>query len=459
MLREALNQSLRSEPALPFTAPQDMLGPLAKLLVELHGDGGEPRRSARELAALVQRLRLARFEWDNIATADRLDIAWVLWDRPEPPAEHAEFLNAYLDWIDQPWRRIQACRVAAAWAASFDPRLPSIARVGKWLAARAERLLPPWPALAQAFEVFAVPQAPGNIAKAFLASEESDAQFCERWKLSGRVASGGLMLEALGEAAACAETQLARRPALAERLIALALHENGFRPSQAAAFSGRARAIALKLAETLLLPWQETSPPETLKRKILQFLLDHYGDARVKTALWEKMRPQALRVMRRWLSEATIEGFFGLAAAAERDAPEQLRLRRRFWLSYLGRIEDALVVGGSEAIARLGLSHLGHGRLIGAKPDHAALILRIGGLTIVETSHSSREHLWLPGNELAPRIRHRGNEFYLPAGLSTGADFSSAFSRDEEDDWQGRLADFIARHASPASATPRAKVG
>ena len=44
MLREALNQSLRSELALPFTAPQDMLGPLAKLLVELHGDGGEPRR-------------------------------------------------------------------------------------------------------------------------------------------------------------------------------------------------------------------------------------------------------------------------------------------------------------------------------------------------------------------------------------------------------------------------------
>jgi hypothetical protein len=458
MLREALNQSLRGDPALPFTAPQDMLGPLAKLLVELHGDGGEPRRSARELAALVQRLRLARFEWDKIATADRLDIAWVLWDRPEPPAEHAEFLNAYLDWVDKPWRRIQACRIAAAWAASFDPRLPSIRRVGAWLAARAERLLPPWPELAQAFDVFSWAKAPDQIAGAFLASEESDAQFCERWKLAGRVASGGLMLEALGEAAAGAEAQLARRPALAERLIALAQHENGFRPSQAAAFSGRARAIALKLAETLLLPWQDSSPPEALKRKILQFLLDNYGDARVKTALWEKVHPQALAVMRRWLSEATIEGFFSLAAAAGRDAPEQLRQRRRFWLSYLGRIEDALVVGGSEAIAQLGLSHLAHGRLIGAKPDHAALILTIGGLTIVELSHSSREHLWLPGNELAPRIRHRGNEFYLPAGLSTGADFSSAFSRDEEDDWRERLADFIARHASAAPA-PRAKVG
>ncbi|HKT20131.1 MAG TPA: EH signature domain-containing protein [Stellaceae bacterium] len=457
MLRDALSQSLRGNAALPFAAPTDVLGPLAKLLIERHGDSGEPRRSARELAALVQRLRLARFDWSKIANADRLDIAWVLWDRPEPPAEHDEFLDAYLAWIDQPWRRIQACRIAAAWAAAFDPRLASIRRVGEWLAARAEKLLSPWPELDHSFEIFSWARAPGCLAAAFLASDASDAQFCERWKLSGRIAAGGLMLEALGEAASEVEAQLARQPDLAERLAAFAIHDNGFRPQLAAARTGRARAIAFKLAEALLLPWQDASPPEALKRQILGFLLEHYDDARVKTALWEKMRPEAQAVMRLWLTEATIEHFFKLAAAAGREEPQQLRLRRQFWMSYLDRIEDALLVGGSQAVAAPGIGKLGHGTLIGAKPDHAALILKIGGLTIVELSHSSRELLWLPGNELAPRIRHRANEYYLPAALSTGADFSSAFSSDDDDDWQGRLGAFIARHASPAPA-PRAKV-
>jgi len=457
MLRDALNQSLRGNPALPFTAPKDLLGPLAKLLIERHGDGGSPRRSARELAALVQRLRLARFDWSKIAAADRLDIAWVLWDRPEPPAEHSEFLNAYLDWVDKPWRRIQACRVAAAWAASFDPRLASIHRVGAWLAARAQRLLPPWPELDEAFAIFSWQRAPGHLAEAFLKSAESDAQFCERWKLSGRVASGGMMLEALGEAASLVEARLPRQPALGERLAAFAMHENGFRPQLAAALSGRARAIAFKLAEALLVPWHDAAPPEALKRQILGFLLEHYEDARVKTALWEKMRPQAQAVMRLWLIEATIEHFFRLAAASGRDEPQALRLRRQFWLSYLDRIEDALLIGGSQAVAAQGIGKLGHGRLVGAKADHAALILKIGGLTIVELSHSSRELLWLPGNELAPRIRHRANEYYLPAALATGADYSSAFSSDDDDDWQTRLSAYIERHANAAPASSRAK--
>ncbi len=458
MLRDVLSQSLRATLSLQFAAPETVLAPLAKALAERHGEIGRQRRSARELAALVQRLRLVGFDWAKVATSDRLDIAWVLWDRPEPPAEHEAFLRAFLAWVDNPWRRVQACRLAAAWAASFDPRLQSIRIVGEWLAARAPRLLAPWPALAESFDVFSWSRGPGNLAHAFLAAEETETAFCERLRLGGRLATGGLMLEALNAAAEAVEVQLAKRPALAARLTAFAVHEDAFRPNAAASVSGRARAVGIRLAEALLLPWQRVAPPDTVKRQIVAFLLRHYDDARGKSALWARMKPQAAALMSLWLKETTIDCFFKIAAQARRDEPEQLRLRRQFWLSYLDHIDDALLIGGSQCIAGLGVEKLGHGRLVGARPDHGALLLKIGGMTIVETSHSNREHVWLPGNELAPRIHHRANEYYLPAGLSTGADFCSGYSCDEADEWQERLHGFITRHTGISLETEREDV-
>lgn len=443
MLRGAIARSLQAE-APRFAAPEAAVAPLAKLLVERHGD--TDRRRARDLTALVQRLRQVRFAWEKVSPADRLDVVWVLWDKPDAPAEHAAFLHAFLAWIDMPWRRVQACRLALAWACAFDPHLPSIGIVGEWLAARASRLVAPWPALAAEFEIFSPSRAPQRLADAFLAGAESEAAFRARLGLEGRIATGGLMLEALGAACNRVEAGLARHPQLAERLAAFAMHGEVFRP-RGVRGSGRAAAIAIQLAEALLLPWQEAPPPQRVKEQIIAFLLHHYDDARKKTALWNRVRPEAAQRMRAWLTETTIDCFFRLAAKAKRDDPEQLRLRRQFWLSYRDRLDDAWLVAAREGVAALGAEGLGHGRLVGCRPDHGALLLKIGGMTIVETSHSNREHVWLPGNELAPRIHYRGGDFYLPAALSTGADFSSGYSCEESDEWQARLHGFIARHA------------
>ena len=52
------------------------------------------RKSASALEALLRRLRLARYDWDKVYSADRLDVAWVLWEGTIPPAEHEAFLRA-----------------------------------------------------------------------------------------------------------------------------------------------------------------------------------------------------------------------------------------------------------------------------------------------------------------------------------------------------------------------------
>jgi hypothetical protein len=116
-------------------------------------------------------------------------------------------------------------------------------------------------------------------------------------------------------------------------------------------------------------------------------------------------------------------------------------------MSYLDRIDEAWLVADSQSFAALGAPNLGYGRLVGCRPGHCALVLTSGGLTIVESSHSEHERVWLAGNELAPPLYHERSRDYCPAMFTTGADFSSGYSCHEVGKWQERLRSFIERHA------------
>jgi EH_Signature domain len=447
MLRSAIARSLDEAPPL-FAAPATLLAPLAKDLVERRR-AAERRRLPRDPSPLLRRLRRVDFDWRRVSAADRLDVATVLWEAPDLPAERTDFLNAFLAWIDEPWRRIQACRLASRWVAAFDPKLPSIAIVGNWLAARAKRLVSPWPVLAEDWDIFDACRAPQRLAAAFLENDDGEAAFCARLGFDDMLATGGLMLEALRLAAASVEQRLAAEPHLAARLIGLAVHEGVFRP-RAAANPARAAASAVALIEALLIPWLAAPPPERLKTAIVGFLLRHCQDARVNAALWRRVKPEAASLMRDWLAEATIEAFFGIALKARRDEPERLRARRRFWLACRDRIDEVWLIAGKESFAALHCDGLGHARLIGCPADHAVLLLKIGGLTVVETSHAGSEHVWLPGNGLAPALRRGKGEAYLAAALANGADFSSCYGGEEAEEGEARLEEFIARHAGVA---------
>lgn len=451
MLRETLAHSLRSRAPLRFAPPPPVLAEIAGLLVERHGEGDAPRKSPAELKALLERLRLAHHDWDNIRAADRYDIAWVLWDGAEPPAEHATFLAAFLHWAETPWRRFQIRRIAASWADAFDPRLKSIRVVGAWLAARASQLLEPWPALAEKLDIFSLERAPLKLAENFLAADESEQACFDRLGLDKHTEASGLRLEALGAAAELVQGQVTQRPNLAARLAELSLHQPAFHPSagveQSEQRSARVRSIRVKIAEALLLPWQHKAPADAVKEQIIGDLLGLYGDPRIQEPVWRDLRPPATNIMRRWLKEKTIASFFHLAASKKADDRAQARMRQEFWMSYIDRIDDAWLVADSQSFAALSAPNLGYGRLVGCRPGHCALLLKIGGLTIVESSHADHECVWLAGNELAPPLYHERSHAYCPAMFTTGADFSSGYSCHEGGKWQERLRSFIARHA------------
>ncbi len=440
MLRAALAEA-RAAVFLRFAPPLPQAPDIADLLMGRYGDSAGPRQSANALQALLRRLRRAQYDWDKVAPADRLDVAWVLWEGLAPPAEHEAFLRGFLDWLETPRRRLQAARVAAAWAAAFDPALPSVRIAGDWLARHAAWLPEPWPRLAEEFEIFSVEKGPAALAEAFLSVEESAARFFERLRLPARAASGGLVLEMLAAAAVSVERRLAREPRLARRLCDLSLQGTVFRPDAAMGrVPRRAGAIRLALAEALLLPWKRQAPPPEVKARLLAYLLRHYGDARVAREPWTSLPVPAAAIMRRWLTEQTVAAYFRLAGQAKSADRERLSARREFWMSRLGQIDDAWLVGGRQSIAALGPDQPAHGILTGYRPDQAALLLRISGMTVLELSHEASESIWLPGNKLAPPLYRGTDEPYWPAALVGGADFSSAYGKGS---WQERLARFI----------------
>jgi len=448
-LRAVLQHSRCAPVPLRFAPPRRAKLPeVADQLLRRYGAGDAPRKSAAELDALLRRLRKADYVWENVHPRDRLTVAWVLWRGPEPPAEKRSFLSAFLKWVETPWRRVQARHLASAWAAAFDPQLASTRLVGEWLAARASQLSDPWSRLAAEFDVFSIEHGPARLATEFLASTESEKSFLDRLRLTGPAAAGGLMLETLGAAASSVEVSLERAPRLALRLIELCCHEGAFRPAaMAKAAPRRALSVGLKICEALLLPWQQAEPPEEVRRQILDHLLAHYGDARISDAIWEDLRPPARKIMRGWLKRRTIETFFQMVGETNPGDRGRRQASQRFWTAYQDHVEDAWLLAGPLHFASLKTKRaIGHGRLAGCRSGDSALLLRIRGMTIAETSKFDSCQAWLAHSGFAPSLYCDGTKPYWLAALATGADFSPVYARNGSSSWQDRMHDFIEYH-------------
>lgn len=449
-LRAALRNARCSPVPLQFAPPRRAKLPqVVDQLLRRYGAGDAPRKSAAELDALLRRLHKAGCKWDSVSPSDRLSVAWVLWRGPQPPAERGSFLSGFLAWVETPWRRVQARHLASAWAAAFDPKLASVRLVGEWLSARAALLSDPWSRLASAFCLFSVEQGPMRLAQEFLASTESEKSFLDRLRLTGPAAAGGLMLETLGTAASLVEASLERAPRLAARLLDLCVHDGGFRPAaMAKADPARAASVGLRLCEALLLPWRQIEPPEEVRGQILDHLLAHYGDARVADAVWEDLRPPAREIMRGWLKRRTIETFFRMSGETTPGNRSRREAGRKFWTAYGDHVEDAWLLAGPLHFAALkSKAAIGHGRLAGCRAGDSALLLRIRGITIAETSNFDSCQAWLAHSSFAPPLYCDGTKPYWLAALTNGADFSPVYARNGSGSWQDRMHDFIEYHS------------
>lgn len=450
-MSNALAEVAATDAMLRFVPPRAKAPEAAQRLIDRYGESQEPRKSASALEALLRRIRLVQYDWAKLDPVDRFDVAWVLWMGAAPLAEHQAFLQSFLDWLELPQRRFQAARLALAWGASFDPRLPSMSIAGAWLAAHAAWLPDPWPRLVAGFDIFSPEAGPAAFAEAFLASDESAASFFARIRLPARVAGGGLGLEILTAAAAIVEARSFQQPRLALRLCDLAL--DLLAPDAGTSLAPRRlRASRRVVADALLWPWQRQAPPAAVKDRIIAFLLRDNGDPRVSAEPWRDVDPVATTTMRRWLTEKTVATYFRLAAKKKSVDRAQLKERQEFWMSNLDEIDDAWMLAGTQDVAALGVDAPAHGRLGGCRADQSALLIRVSDITVLETTHDASETVWFPGNPFAPPLYRRATEPYWLGSLTRSPDFSSAYGHKSSLSWQERLASFLVRQAEPRLA-------
>jgi hypothetical protein len=161
-----------------------------------------------------------------------------------------------------------------------------------------------------------------------------------------------------------------------------------------------------KIIESLLLPWSNKKPDEELKNKIIKFLIDNFGDIRIKPQNWIGVKEDAKKVFRKWLSGATLEQFFEIISEWSPD--KRWEYRRAFWMAYYSNdlINDAWVVFEkkyyNEAKNRLD-KNISFG-IVKSNKNKAAIIIKIGNFIFSEWSNVGRCRAWNENDALAPKL-------------------------------------------------------
>ena len=334
----------------------------------------------------------------------------------------------------------------------FEPARPGFRRIAAFLASLTAEPHTRWIELHRRFRLFDPDIAPGRLAEAAMTTEKSPRDYLAQIGFSGPLAASELLGHAFVRACDGIVMAAMRNPetpvtvGYAQRLAAWALKGGEF------LYGGIPRARAA-LAEALLLPWTTRTPAPEQRDFIKRVLLGLLKEPWTNPVAWVDVSPAAQGVMSLWLAKLSLEQF--LEVVDETVQIHHTRMwssRRKFWGAYYekGFIQEAWVVFGRRgaAIARYTAGTreradiVSFGSFLGdpaSDQRQAVLIMKIGTLVVADWSHNGCCHVWLAGNEKAPRLFQRE---YFRSDLIMDSDFEKPHIRD----WQSDVHDFIRIH-------------
>jgi hypothetical protein len=442
-LKATLNESADLIRLLRVHAPQ--VSAIAREANKILDKGGA--FSGEVTAAQIQdKLRIAFSEGKlgDLNSRELRQMPRGLFDGPHPIANDVPLRESVLRMIGH--RRQKSAVLAAVfqYLEWFDPHSEPLRQVGEWLD-EAVRAWPwAWNDRATQYRLFVVSEAPLRLAEVILNNSVTVDRTLEDIGLTETSTTGALVESSF--AAACllvSRSEPGKTVALQERLMAWAKRGTSF---------GYEKLFPLYVS-ALLDPWAASEPTEEHRRKIIGVLEEYAGDPRVQPAKWNIVKdraPGAYAVLLRWLTKASVYQFFDIV---DRVADQNMwSYRRAFWTSYLeaGHIEQAWVVFGAngQRIARQSAKEYGDkglmyfGKLMrggGRSPDHAALAMKIGDLTIAEWSHSGKYNIWKKRDRGAPKLYQ---EFYESDELRH-APTDGSHTNSENFGWQRTVAGII----------------
>ncbi|KRA28532.1 MULTISPECIES: EH signature domain-containing protein [unclassified Brevundimonas] len=450
-LASLLDHPERLLDALRVRAPELVLLPRAVAQIS-----GEARAINLEATEALQQRVAGLISEGQVASLSRRDLresCRTFLHPPHPPAKDTTIANPICDQVETLRRRSALFALLDAYLDGFDQDDADVAWLAKRLTTASKswpwRGTDPWPARIKAFELLTPSKAPGRLAAAVLGGKGDFRSILDEAGLTteGR-RIGGLGLA--GFTAACEtvrKLKAAQAVAAQERLIE---------------WSGGSGTLAYpkawpQFAGALFEPWGASEPARAHKTLIVDKAVAHAGDPRINRARWrpvEEVAGDAYAIILRWLTEASVRQFFDIVNETMTDRPDMWADRRKFWTRYLDAdmISAAWVAFGSDGAARAdraaqrtGDKSLSmFGRLAsgsGRSSQHAALIMKIGDLTIAEWSHNGKWNIWGRNDPKHP-VLFRHNSRRLPDYDSSEL-MRAPTSGSHTTWWQSRVADII----------------
>lgn len=431
----------------------------------------ETRKAARVLSSLPQRedvmaVDVAELQ-QRIADAARTQSLPSLSRReireggklilhpPFPLANDGDVIGGLLRFIDQSKRRAAFFAVVDAYLDRFEADEPMVVN----LAAHLRPMAQGWtwrpedrlPKLLKQFSLLDPKVAPQKIADFLMESDEDLDLLLNDIGLGAGRRFGGLIEAAFRHACdSIAECKGAVAEMKQRRLMDWAKDDRGqlaYRKSWSA------------FIKAVLSPWRFAEPSEEHKAALINILEEFGGgDPRAKPEKWREVMDSvsdAYGVLIRWLTRASVRQFFDVVdrLMPDLESKKMWAYRRAFWTSYLlsddkGPSIDAAWVAFGEEGARLAKmtaqatgdkSFRAYGLQNDKSANHAALIMKIGDLTIVEWSHNAKYQVWKRRDRGAPelfQLRYRAGALY--SAPLDGAHLSPATYS-----WQKKVAEII----------------
>ncbi|ESQ74516.1 EH signature domain-containing protein [Asticcacaulis sp. AC402] len=434
------------------TSPKEFSGPIRvrdvepiqmRKAIKALPDFGSGTPKGLDVAELQARFvdRVSNNTLASVSPAEMRQCPYGFFDEPRPFIDDPTVTAALLSELATRAQKSATRILIYQYLEHYNPSKPGCVAVANWLDQQVMQWNWAWRDRSETYALFNAEEAPAKLAIHILASQAPVREVFEDLGLSDTILTGSLGEAAF--AAACiivSASRSAKAQGQQRRLMEWARRGDRF---------GYEKAFPAYVS-ALLMPWQSSEPDAAHKAALLAELESFAGDPRVKPARWARVKSQAAQaydVLMRWLTRASVYQFFDIIdQVLSADEMRMWAYRRPFWTSYLepGYISEAWVAfganGASQArhVARTtgGDAALGFATLTGKSQSHAALIMKIGDLTVAEWSHNGKYNIWPSASQNAPRLyKTRYDAYEL-----SGAPFDGSHYGSDSFSWQRKIA-------------------
>ena len=406
-----LREALEDLPAMPIPKPRFRSEPLVtveKNRIAARFSEVASMPETEDLKSVAERLWRAVRENSSIPLRDWRNAAWCLWHPASMLIEDELFRSRYLSFIAQESPRGPIRSLCSSYLISFSPTLAWLDHVSMSLAEGVKRFDWVWRKHGEGFGLFDPSRAPHRLAQHCLDLKLTPATLFSNLGLRGQATLKGLVEHVFCEGA----IRLGRQrmhddpDAVLDEIKSWSEGEN-----REFLYSSQGPA----LADAVLAAWVDERPPDLFRRRASDFLLGRLGDPRIHPERWSRM-PDAAVIMRRWLTEQSLEQFFEIVdETAFRDHWDY---RKAFWLAVYracvshGRPMEAWVAFGPAAAQRArrafgqstAFGKLRKGGWKNVESGHSVLLLKLGRTSVADWSHNGKCYLWGPDAAGAPKL-------------------------------------------------------